>query len=73
MQSRFRTKTEQGGLPPEKDDRKLTALILECEVDVPGSGAAKVGYFAFDPAVGIGSFDLAAYFRNEGADSPDTP
>ena len=59
-------------MPSEKDNWKLTVFILEREVDVPGSGAAQVGYFAFDPAVGIGSLDLAAYFRNEGADSPDT-
>jgi hypothetical protein len=73
MQSSFRTEAEKGGLPPEKNDGKLTAFVLEREVDVSGSRAAQVGYFAFDPAVGIGSLDLAAYFRNEGTDSPDTP
>ena len=59
-------------MPSEKDNWKLTVFILEREVDVPGSGAAQVGYFAFDPAVGIGSLNMATDFYDERADGPDT-
>ena len=72
-QSSLGAKAEKRRLPPEKHHGKLTMFILEREIEVSGGGAAQIGYFAFDPAVGIGSLDVAADFCDECADGPDAP
>ena len=72
VQSGFGAKAEKSRLPPEEDDGKLALLILQCEVKVSGGGAAQIGDFALDPAVGIGSLDMATYLGKKGTDRPDT-
>jgi hypothetical protein len=72
VQSGFGTKAEESRLPSEKNDGKLTLLILQREVNVPGGSAAQIGDFAFDPAVGIYSLDVASDLDKKGTDSPDT-
>ena len=66
-------KAKKRRLPPEEHHGELPMLILQREIEVSGGSAAQIGDFAFDPAVGIGSLDVAADLCDEFPDSPDAP
>ena len=66
-------KAKQSRLTPKENNGKLTTLIFECEIKMPGRCAAQVRYFTFDPTVRIGSFDMPTDCCNKSADRPDSP
>src|SRR5215472_17169449 len=71
MQAVFGTKAQEPCLATEKHHRELCLIILDREINVPGSSRPQIADFAFEPKIGESALDFRAKLRCEFAYSPD--